>query len=51
MGYVLYTQTDHDLMLAFKGKVRTFWLVSKEGFAPVDPEYCNENGDKVRRML
>ncbi|KAH3820352.1 hypothetical protein DPMN_122098, partial [Dreissena polymorpha] len=39
-------KTDHDLMLAFKGKVRTFWLVSKEGFAPVDPEYSNENGDK-----
>ncbi|XP_052780564.1 receptor-type guanylate cyclase gcy-5-like [Mya arenaria] len=30
---------DHDLMMAFKGIVRTFWLVSKEGFAPLDLDY------------
>ncbi|XP_052782255.1 uncharacterized protein LOC128218590 [Mya arenaria] len=30
---------DHDLMMAFKGKVRTYWLVSKEGFAPLDLDY------------
>jgi hypothetical protein len=34
-----YFQNDHDLMMAFKGNVRTYWLISKEGFAPLDSDH------------
>lgn len=34
-------------MMAFKGNVRTYWLVSKEGFAPLDSDYsAQESADK-----
>ena len=36
-------QNDHDLMMAFKGNVKTFWLVSKEGFAPLDSDYSAQD--------
>ena len=29
-------QNDHELMMAFKGNVKTYWLVCKEGYAPPD---------------
>ncbi|KAL4226720.1 hypothetical protein ACF0H5_014700 [Mactra antiquata] len=36
-------KNDHDLMMAFKGNVRTYWLVSKEGFSPLDSDYSAQD--------
>ncbi|KAL4226442.1 hypothetical protein ACF0H5_014425 [Mactra antiquata] len=49
-GYVIKERVDfqeknnHDLMIAFKGNVKTYWLESREGFEPVDysAEYVND---------
>ncbi|XP_060577401.1 uncharacterized protein LOC132734626 [Ruditapes philippinarum] len=44
-------KNDHDLMMAFKGNVRTYWLISKEGFAPLDSDHSVQDLAEPEKVL